>query len=171
VTSGAFNSCPPPTGQCNTNTSHFGDLRVWLPHGRAGINAHVQVPPTTDVGPYLQSYDFSPSCDPIFGDPSDPECIPQASGGIQCSQTAFQFAGTGGNTPPPPIGHAWSEWVGSYSGSYVIENQTFIPPNIYEASISCAAVNTCRPPTAARCAPPLIEGVAIERGSMCRKRM
>lgn len=164
MTSGSFNACPPPTGHCNTNTTHFGDLRVWLPHGLAGANAHVEVPPTTDVGPYLISHDFSATCDPFFGDPNDPECIPQASGAIQCSQTAVQFAGTGGNTPPPPVRlKGLSYYVASFDTNIVSTYAVQVSSKTWVGEAVCGAtLSACTFGQHAICAPPFIPNTVTE---------
>jgi hypothetical protein len=37
-------------------------------------------------------------------------------------------------------------------------------PDAYLAIVSCAAIDTCRPPASAVCSPPRIQGVATEAG-------
>jgi len=165
TTTGSVTNCPtnpcPPSG-----VTHTGTIKVTLPHGLYGAQNQQGVAPNVNMNVY--SFDTSPTCDPIYGDPSDPECQGLATGSVICSVSGSNFT-PGGPSQPPHIGAHFSEWVGSYTGNYVIDSQTVtgFPPNnlLYIAKIDCAATDTCRPPTSAVCSPPRIAGIVTEGGA------
>ena len=164
TTSGTFpNGCPPPNGSC-TNATHTGTLRVFFPHGLSGITGTSAVSPTTNMN--AVSYDFSPTCDPLYGDPSDPECHVQATGSVLCSQSGHNFQPQGPPAPPPvPNPGHWAEWVGSYNGTYTVQWSGQVLSDLAGAEIWCTATNTCRPPTVSVCPPPFINGKVLEGGA------
>ena len=70
-----MNPVPPPT--------HTVKQRVYFPHSVNGVLQQ-------QSGTYTQAFsvtawDANPKCDPFVGDPSDPECLVNASGGDTCS--------------------------------------------------------------------------------------
>ena len=163
TTSGTYaNGCPPPASCTGTNATHTGTLRVFLPNGMSGTTGTSAVSPTTNMNAI--SMDFSPFCDPLFGDPTDPACHAQATGSVLCSVSGHNFQPQGPPAPPPIPGAHWSEWVGSYNGTYTVRSAGHIMPDVYVATINCTATDTCRPPTTAVCAPPFINGIAVEGG-------
>jgi hypothetical protein len=59
------------------------------------------------------SWDASPGCDPLFGDPADPECQDSATGSVLCSQSGENMA-----SPPQPPAESESYDVVKWSGDF-----------------------------------------------------
>jgi hypothetical protein len=112
TTTGSLNGCPPPT-TCNGGATHTGTLKITYPHGLAGARSQQTVSPTTNMN--VSGFDFSPTCDPIFGDPSDPECFASVSSdsGVVCN-VSQQTLHTPPAPPPLPKSNTYGEWDTSH---------------------------------------------------------
>lgn len=91
-TTGTFTLCP--NTPCPGGATHTDSIAVNFPHGLSGVLATETAAPTTNMN--ISSTDFSPTCDPFIGDPSDPECNPVISGTDHCN-TSNQTL----DNPPP----------------------------------------------------------------------
>ena len=102
TTSGSLSTgCGP--GGCPPGILHTGKLQVNFPHslgvGQFGQQQTAQDAPTANMN--LVASDVAlDDCDPLFGNPEDPSCIPTSTGTVQCP-LAGTLAGAG---PPPPVG-------------------------------------------------------------------
>jgi hypothetical protein len=144
ATTGSFNGCPVQT--CPNSVTHTITLQVKYPHGMFGALGKQVLPPTGQAN--TTSFDVSPSCYPIFGDPSDPECNVAISGLAHCD-----FSGQTLATPGPPPDwpqfrylHSWDDYVTvvGYPGSM---------PGSWGATATCgASVDSCQIPTTSVCA-------------------
>jgi hypothetical protein len=70
-------------GTCPPGVTHTATLQVQLPHGLNGYKGFSQGTPSTNLN--AVSFDYTPTCDPFFGDPNDLNCIPTMSGLVLCS--------------------------------------------------------------------------------------
>jgi hypothetical protein len=93
-TTGTFTLCP--NTPCPGGATHTDSIGINFPHGLSGQLATETAAPTTNMN--ISSTDFSPTCDPFTGDPSDPECNPVISGTDHCN-TSNQTLDN-----PPPFG-------------------------------------------------------------------
>lgn len=101
TTTGTWNSgCPSPGNPCHPTTQHRSTVKAWFSSGH-GINGSKSPSVETIVwngAMNNQFFDVNPGCDPLWGVPTDVECIVESSGGETCLQSG---AGIGGVPQPP----------------------------------------------------------------------
>jgi hypothetical protein len=111
TTSGTWEGCPGPGNVCTGGVTHTATLQVKFPHGIWGVKGTDAKPPAQQVN--ANSWDASPGCDPLFGDPADPECQDSATGSVLCSQSGENLA-----SPPQPPAETESYDVVKWSGDF-----------------------------------------------------
>jgi hypothetical protein len=86
-TGGGFWACPPGTG-CPPGSYHTSHATAYFggqggAHGTAGVTGTASGSPETTLTPVAT--ETAVYCDPLFGDPSEPDCIGYYEGSASCS--------------------------------------------------------------------------------------